>query len=175
MFFWYAPDGVTALLLELPVAEGTDDIVILQAFRLVDGEDADTVSLVALYGLAAETVIPLSEEGVDVGSILTDIFGELVVEGEDIGTLVVALFELEDGMQPFCEFIDGHLEQFCRVFTIVFGQQCVEVIVCMQQFVVCRLLFQHIGMIEFHEGRLCQQVVRVGEQPERLYQQVHGT
>ena len=94
----YAPDGVAALLLELPVAEGTDDIVILQAFRLMDGEDADTVGLVALYGLAAETVIPLCEEGVDVGSVLADIFGELVIEGEDIGTLVVALFETEDGM-----------------------------------------------------------------------------
>ena len=64
-----APEDVAAFL-QLPVAEGTDNMLVLQAFRLMNREDAYSVGLVALDGLGAERLVPLVEEGSDVGGVL---------------------------------------------------------------------------------------------------------
>ena len=45
-----APEDVAAFL-QWPVAEGNNDVVVLQSLRLVDGEDAYAAGLVALDGL----------------------------------------------------------------------------------------------------------------------------
>ena len=62
-------------------------MVEFQTLRLVDGDQADAVALVALDGFATEVVIPLMEECVDVAGVFADEVGELVVEGTEIGTL----------------------------------------------------------------------------------------
>ena len=66
------PEDV-ATALDGPVAEGDDDMIVLEALRLMDAEDAHTLVLVALDGLAAEGFVPLAEEVADVGSVLVDI------------------------------------------------------------------------------------------------------
>ena len=48
-------------------------MIVLETLRLMDAEDAHTLVLVALDGLAAEGFVPLAEEVADVGSVLVDI------------------------------------------------------------------------------------------------------
>ena len=73
LFLWLAPQEVTTLLLQLPVTERTDHIVVFQSFRLMDREDPHAVGLLTLDRLATETLIPCCQEGVDIGGVLTHI------------------------------------------------------------------------------------------------------
>ena len=100
------PEDV-ATALDGPVAEGDDDVIVLEAFRLMDAEDAHTLVLIALDGLAAEGFVPLAEEVADVGSVLVDIVGKTVVEGADVGTLGVETLEAEDGLKTLYDVVEG--------------------------------------------------------------------
>ena len=73
LFLWLTPQEVTTLLLQLPVTERTDHIVIFQSFRLMDREDPHAVGLLTLDRLATETLIPCCQEGVDIGGVLIHI------------------------------------------------------------------------------------------------------
>ena len=102
-----APEDVAALLLQLPVAEGYDDMLVLQSLRLMDGEDAYATGLVALDGLRTEGLLPLGEEGCNISSVLVDEVDEVVVESADVGTLRGKAFEGEDGIEALGEVIEG--------------------------------------------------------------------
>ena len=93
-------------MLQPPVAVGNDDVLELQALALVDGEDADAVRLGALDGLGADGLLPFADEGGDVGRLVLREFVQLVVEGADVGTLLVEPLELEDAVKPFGQFVE---------------------------------------------------------------------
>ena len=80
-----APQHVTALLLQLPVAEGADDVVELQTLGLVNADEADAAELVALYGFSTEVLVPFMQKAVNVGAVVGGVVGQLVIEGTDVG------------------------------------------------------------------------------------------
>ena len=96
-FSLLAPQCVS--LLQLPVAEGDDDVVKLQSLALVDGHDAYALHLVALDRLLRDGVVPFGEEVVDVSRAVAEIIVEFVVEEAHIRTLVLELVELEERME----------------------------------------------------------------------------
>ena len=169
-----APEDVAALLLELPVAERTDDVVVLESLRLMDAEDAHTLGLVALDGLAAEALVPLEEEGADIGRVLADEVGQTVVEGADVGTLILETVQFETGEELFCEVVEWETEQFAEVADIGVGQQVVEVVGREQQRVVVVAMAQHVALIALHEGCLREQVVGMDEEPHGPDQEADG-
>ena len=124
-FVRLAPKDV-ALFLQLPVAEGDDDVAELQTLRLVDGDEADAVDLVALDSFGAERLFPLADEGVDACGILADVGCQLVVEGADIGTLTLDALKVEDLIQSLHEFVEGERQQLSEVADVGFRQQVVE-------------------------------------------------
>ena len=106
-----APQDVAALLLQLPVAEGTDDVVELQALGLVDADEADAAELVALDGLGGDGGFPLLEEAFDIGGVVGGEVGQLVVERTDIGALAVEAIETEKGEETLHQFVERQFEQ----------------------------------------------------------------
>ena len=88
-------------MFKTPVTERNKDVVELQAFALVDGENADAVSLAALDGLAADGFFPFVDESVNIRGIVLRKLVQLVEESADIGTLLVKPLQFEYFMQPF--------------------------------------------------------------------------
>ena len=56
-------------------------MLVLQSFTLMDRQDAHTVGRVALNGLAADGLVPLTDEVVDVARVVLCETVQLVVEG----------------------------------------------------------------------------------------------
>ena len=140
----------------------------------MDGEDAHALGLIALDGLLADCLIPLIEEGEDVGRILADIGSQLVEEGADIGTLLAEPFEGEDIVESLDEIVKGHSCQLLAMIAESFGQARVEIDSREQQPIVFGGLSQHIMVPVLHNGSLRELVVGVGEQAQGLYKQTDG-
>ena len=102
-----APKNVC--MFKTPVTERNKDAVELQAFTLVDGENADAVSLAALDGLAADGFFPFVDESVNIRGIVLRKLVQLVVESADVGSLLVKPLQLENVMQSFRQLVDGQL------------------------------------------------------------------
>ena len=80
----------------------------------MNADDAHAVGDVALDGLGADVAVPLSEEIVDGGRILSRVLPQLVEEGADVGTLVGKAVETEVGKQLFDQFVESLLAVLCR-------------------------------------------------------------
>ena len=96
----------------------------LQTFRFVDRDKSDTLDLITLDGLVTNRFLPLLEEkgyhrrlvqsSHRQSLTLTEEIVEMVEKGTDIRTLTFEMRESEDEIQPFYQFIERHLSQFCR-------------------------------------------------------------
>ena len=73
----------------------------LQSLTFVDRKNAYAVGGVALDGLAADGLFPLVDEGVDVRCVVLHKLVQLVIEGTQVGTLLIEAFQLEDGIEAF--------------------------------------------------------------------------
>ena len=157
----------------------------------MDGEDAHASGLVALDGLAAECLIPFGEEGADVSGILIDVVHELVVEGTDIGTLVSEAFKAEDGVEAFCEVVEGKGTEVGEVGDIGLGEESVEVrggrrekggglgvvMKCrhtQQVDAVAKVVLEDVLMVTLGDGGFRQLVVRADEQSHGVDEQTDG-
>ena len=98
----------------------------LKALRLVDADQPDAVNLRALNGLAAKRLVPFAEEGGEVGGLLADTGGKLVVEGAEIGALALLLVELEQAVELLGQLVGRQAKQFIGVVDEGFGQHVVE-------------------------------------------------
>ena len=99
----------------------------LQSLRLMDRDQTDAIDHIALDCLATERLIPFIQERVDVRRVLIDKRCQLVIEGTDIGTLILERLQLEDGIETLCEIIERQRQQFFCLMDVILGQQLVEV------------------------------------------------
>ena len=90
-------------MLQPPVAEGDDDVVKLQPLALVDGQDAYAVALGTLDGLGTDGLLPFADKSVDVGGVVLCKLVQLVVEGADVGALLMETVEVEDLIEVLCQ------------------------------------------------------------------------
>ena len=79
------PDGVC--FFQLPVAVRHDNVVILQSFTLVDGEESDAVGTVAVDALVVQVGIPFLQEGLNIAAVVSKESVHLVIKCANIGTL----------------------------------------------------------------------------------------
>ena len=156
---------------QAPVAEGNDDVGELQSFTLVDRQNADAVHGVALYRLAADGLVPLTDEGIDVGGIVLHKLVQPVVESTEVGTLLVEALQLEDAVEALYQFVERHAQQFRHVSDVCFRQKTVNVPVFDEQVAFSHSVSEHRVVVEFDDGGLGQQVVGVRQQVKSLYQQ----
>ena len=89
-------------------------------------EDAYFVGLVALDGLGAERLVPLVEEGSDVGGVLVDEIHEVIVEGTDVSALVGEALKAEDSVETLGEVVEGQGAEVVEMGDICLGQESVE-------------------------------------------------
>ena len=167
---WLAPEDISALLLQLPVAEGADDMLVLQSLRLMNREDAYAAGLVALNGLRAEGLIPLVKEGGDVGGTLVDEVDEVVVEGTDIGTLAWQILETKDGIEALSQVVERQRAQVIEMTDIGFGQQFVEVGSREHLDAVALIILQDIGVVTLDDGGFRQLVGGMNQQAHGIDQ-----
>ena len=112
-----APDGTQ--LLHLPVAERYYDVMELQALTLVDGAQLYTVDLIAGDGILMERVVPQLQEAADIGGVVLKVVGEDVLEGTEIGALVVEFLQLE----RFYETVDEVCQRLGQHLTVAFADE----------------------------------------------------
>ena len=93
LFFSMTPDGVG--LLQLPVAERHDDILILKSLAFVDGQDADALDILTMDGFLVVFLFPYLEKAVKVGSVVFQMFGNGIEEMTEIRTLTFGLVQTE--------------------------------------------------------------------------------
>ena len=87
----------------------------LKSLRFVDGDEAYTISLIALYGLWGDVLVPLGEERVDVRCVLVDKVSKLIVERTEIGALSFDGIQTEDAIKTLNQFVERQWEQFCEM------------------------------------------------------------
>ena len=76
-------------------------MVELQSLTLVDGDETDTISGIAMDALFMDGIVPFRQEGLDVAAIICQIAIQLVIERADIGTLLLHFlhrFHLQDAI-----------------------------------------------------------------------------
>ena len=167
----FAPQDVGHL--QFPVAEGDDDMIELQSFTFVNGQDADAAVRIALYGLAANGFFPFADKGIDVRRVVLRKLVQLVVERTDIGTLFIQVLKTEDGIQAFYEFEERQLLQFLSMLDECFGQEFVKLPVLDEQFLLGNVFAEDGKVVELGNGSLGQEVVRMGNQMECLNQEAY--
>ena len=123
-FVGLAPQDVAVL--HRPVAEGDEHVREFQSLRLVNTNEADAVHLGALYGELAERLVPFGKEGRDVGRLLVDVGTHLVEERKEIGALPLHVLQLEDGAEPFREFVERQPQQFVAMLGKLSWEHAVE-------------------------------------------------
>ena len=88
--------------------------------------------------------------------------------------MLVQTLQLEDGIEPFGEFVERQSEQFCSMTNIVLGEQVVKRLVLDEQLVLGSRVAEDGTLVYLGNSGLGQQVVGMGEQVKSLYKQANG-
>ena len=77
---------------QLPVAEGDKYVIELQTLTLVNRYEAYAIECIAMYAFLVQCIVPFLDKRVYIATVVLQIGCQLIIEGTDVGTLVLHLF-----------------------------------------------------------------------------------